>query len=328
MKWRSERRYRRLPGRPFSVFGRASLWLGEDHLLSVQSNRFSEDYRRYYLRDIQAFILERTGPVSLWTYSLGALAAAFLAPGLFFNFQNAFLWVVGGLLLGITLYVIALGPSCACYIQTAVSRERLRSLRWVRTAEKTLRIVQPFIEQVQGPMTAEIAARPTEPSEVRAPLLTPPPLPTSKQPDSGWGYVLLFVLLLLDALHSYLSFVAKGTGMNVAGWTLLVAEMACVVWLILRLRRFNIPGAIRAVVFAALIITAGLTYTANLLATFEKQRHQDFTPATTFVENYPGYVPLHITAAAADGILGVAGLFLVVRYRRTLRRPPPLPALE
>jgi hypothetical protein len=102
--------------------------------------------------------------------------------------------------------------------------------------------------------------------------------------------------------------------------------MICVVWLILRLRRFTIPGAIRAVAFAAFIITAGLTYTANLLATFEKQRHQDFTPATIFVENYPGYVPLHITAAAADDILGVAGVLLVVRYRRTLRRPPPLPA--
>jgi hypothetical protein len=326
MKWRSGRRYRRLPGRPFSVLSRASLWLGEDHLLSVQSNRFSEDYRRYYLRDIQAFILERTGPVSLWTYSMGALAAGFLAPGLFFNFQKTFLWVMGGLSLGITLYVIALGPTCACYIQTAVSREKLRSLRWMRTAEKTLHIAQPYIEQAQGPMTAEIAVLPTESSETRAQVPTPPPLPTHKQPDSGWGYALLFVLLLLDALHSYLSFTVKGTAMNVAGWTLLIAEMACVVWLTVRFRRFDIPGAIRALVFAALIITAGLTYTANLLATFEKQRQHDFTPATVFVENYPGYVPLHVTAAAADGIIAAAGLLLVVRYRRTLRRPPPLPA--
>jgi len=327
MKSPSERRYRRLPGRPVS-FGRASLWLGEDHLLSVHSNRFSEDYRRYYLRDIQAFILERTGPVSLWAYFMGALAAGFLVPGLFSDFYKTFLWVSGGLFLGIALYVIALGPTCACYIQTAVSREQLWSLQWIRTAEKTLHILQPQIEQTQGPMTAEIAARPAETSDTQTQVLMPPPLPTSKRPDSGWGYALLFALLLLDAMHSYLSFSVKGTVMNVAGWTLLIAEMACVVWLTVRFRRFDIPAPIRALVLAALLVTAGLTYTANLLATFEKQRQHDFTPATVLVENYPGYAPLHVTAIAADGFLAVAGLLLIVRYRRTLRRPPPLTAPE
>jgi hypothetical protein len=328
MKRPNELRYRRLPGRPFSVFSRASLWLGEDHLLSVQSNRFSEDYRRYYLRDIQAFILERTGPLSLWTYSLGALAAAFFAPGLLFNFQKIYLWVPGGLCLGTALFVTALGPTCACYIQTAVSREQLRSLRWMRRAEKTLRILQPYIEQAQGPMPMEIAALPAEALETQPPALTPPPLPANKEHDGGWGYVLLFVLLLLDAVHSYLSFSLKGAVMNVAGWTLLIAEIACVIWLTVRFRRFDIPGAIRAVVIAALILTAGLTYAANVLATFEQQRQHDFTPATVLVEDYPGYVPLHIAAIAADGILAAAGLLLVVRYRRTLRRPPPLPAPE
>jgi hypothetical protein len=328
MKWRSDRRYRRLPGRPFSVFSRASLWLGEDHLLSVQSNRFSEDYRRYYLRDIQAFIVQRTGPLSLWAYSMGAVAAALLAPGLFFNFQKTFLWISGGLFVAITVYVIALGPTCSCSIQTAVSREQLRSLRWARTAEKTLRIVQPRIEQTQGPMTAEIVALRAKPSETLGQVLAPPPLPANKRPDSGWGYALLFVLLLLDALHSYVSISVKGMAMNLAGWTLLVGEMVCVVWLTVRLRRYDIPAAIRTLVIAALIVTAGLTYTANVLATFERQRHQDFTPATVLVENYPGYVPLHVTAIAADSILAAAGLLLVVRYRRTLRRPPPLAAPE
>jgi hypothetical protein len=326
MKWGTEKRYRRLPGRPFHLFTRASLWLGEDHLLSVQSNRFAENYRRYYLRDIQAFVLERTAPVSLWVYSMGALAALLLAPGLFFNFHKAFLWVSGGVFLLVMLYVIGLGPTCACYIQTAVSREKLGSLHWIRTAEKVLHMVQPFIEQVQGPMTDEIAALPAEAQELRTPTLAPPPLPSSKMPDNGWGYVLLFVLLLLDALHSYLSFYFKGTVMNVAGWTLLIGEMACVVWLTMRFRRFDIPVAIRVLGIAALIIAAGLTYAANMLATFQRQRQHDFTPAVVVVENYPGWVPLHIAAAAGDGILATAGLLLIVRHRRSLRRPPPLAA--
>lgn len=323
MSPRNERRYRRLPGRPFTVFTKPSLWLGEDHLLYVQSNRFFEDYRRYYLRDIQAFILMRTGPVSLWTYAMGAVAVAFLAPGLLFNFHKTFLWISGGVFLLIALYTMALGPTCSCYIQTAVSRQQLRSVQWLRTAEKMLTILQPHIEQAQGPMTAEMAATPAEPSAPPAQVIVPP-LPSVKQPDTGWVYVLLFLLLLLDAVHSYLSLSVKGTVMNVAGWTILVAEMACMIWLALRFRRFQIPTPIRALVISALILIAGLTYTANILATFERQRHQDFTPATLLVEDYPGYVPLHIVAAAADGLLAAAGLLLIVRYRRTLRRPPPL----
>ena len=103
MTSQSEHRYRRLPGRAFSLVSRDSLWLAEDHLLSVQSNRFSEDYRRYYFRDIQAFAIQRTAPISPWTYAAGAVASAFLAPGLLFDFQRTLLWISGGAFFGVNL---------------------------------------------------------------------------------------------------------------------------------------------------------------------------------------------------------------------------------
>jgi len=319
MKWRSQRRYRRLPGRPFNAMSRDSLWLAEDHLLSVQSNRFSETYRRYYFRDIQAFTIQRTAPISPWTYAAGAVAAAFLAPGALFEYQETFLWISGGLFLAITLALIGLGPTCACYIQTAVSRDRLGSLRWIRTAEKAVSILQPGIEQVQGALSPELAALPSEPPPIQVPAIQPPPLPGVKQPETGRGYEFLFVVLLLDSLQSYLSLSHHGTALDVAGWTILITEVACIPWLLIRQRRFEVPRSIRVIVILALVVTAGFTYVVYVLSTVARQ----VKPGTV---TYPGYAPLHVTAVAVYGVLGIAGLGLMTRHRQSLRRPPPVPS--
>jgi hypothetical protein len=318
MTWQTERRYRRLPGRPFTAFRRDSLWLAEDHLLSVQSSRFAEDYRRYYFRDVQAITIHRTAAVSPWTYLTGAVAAVLLAPGLFFEFQNAFLWFSGGLFLALTLSLIGLGPTCACYIQTAVSRDRLGSLRWIRAAENTLRILQPRIEEVQGPLTPEMLSLPSEPP-LSGPFIQPPPLPTLKLPETGWGYEFLFAVLLVDSLHAYLGLSHRGTAMDVAAFAILITEIVSIVWLLIRQRRFEVPGSIRALVILALVATAGFTYAANVFSTVGRQ----LKPGSA---TYPGYVPLHVTDVAIYAVLGAAGLVLITRHRRSLRRPPPLAA--
>ena len=310
----TERRYRRLPGRPFSPFRRDSLWLAEDHVLSVQSNRFSETYRRYYFRDIQAFTIQRTASISPWTFAVGTVAAVFLAPGLFFDFQSPFLWVTGGLFLAITLAFIGLGPTCACYIQTAVSRERLGSLRWIRTAEKALDMLQPGIEQVQGAITPEIAALPSEPPPIPGAAIQPPPLPTYKQPETGWAYEFLFVLLLLDALHAYLSLHYKGTPIQVAGWAILVTEIVFVLSLIVRQRRFEVPGAIRVIVILTLIVTAGFNYVGFMLNSVSTQLKTGTQTA---------FAAMNIADTAIFGVMGIAGFILMARYRQSLRRMPP-----
>ena len=318
----ASRQYRRVPGRPFGAFRRDSLWLAEDHLLSVQSNRFSENYRRYYFGDIQAFTIQRTAPISPWTFVAGAIAAAFLLPGLFFDVQRTFLWVSGALFLAITLALIGFGPTCACYIQTAVSRERLWSLRWMRTAEKALAILRPIIENSQGTLTEEMSGLPsTPPSVPSSAAIAPPPLPISKQPETAWGYEFFFAVLLLDSLHSYLGLSHTGTPMDVAGWTILITEVICVPWLIIRQRRYEVPGAIRVILLLALLITGGLTYAVNILTNLAKQ-------LKTTSGSYPGFIALHITAAALYATLGLAGLVLITRHRQSLRRPAPIASPE
>jgi len=310
------RRYSRLPGRAFSPISRDSLWLAEDHILSVQSNRFSETYRRYYFRDIQAIAIQRTAPVTPLTYVAGAVAAVFLAPGVFFEFQRTFLWISGGLFLALTLALIVLGPTCACFIQTAVSRDRLGSLRWIRTAERALGVLQPHIDQVQGQVTEDLVALPAGPPPLPADAVQPPPLPAKKEPETGWGYEFLFTVFLLDSLHSYLGLTQKGLSMDIAAWAILITEIACILWLMVRQRRFEVPVGVRVVVILGLIATAGFTYAVNILSTVSKQLRSGAT-------GYLGFVPLHITAVAVYGVLGLAGLALIVRHRQALPRTTP-----
>src|SRR2546425_13007038 len=48
----------------------SSLWLGKDHLLNIDSNRFSEQYKRFYFRDIQAIATVRNKRREAWNILL------------------------------------------------------------------------------------------------------------------------------------------------------------------------------------------------------------------------------------------------------------------
>jgi len=313
MKSPSEPRYRRLPGRPFSAVSRDSLWLADDHILSVQSNRFAETYRRYYLRDIQAVTVQRAAAVSPWSYVAGAIALLLLAPGLFFDFQRMLLWGSGAIFLAATLALIALGPTCVCHMHTAVSRDRLASLRWVRTAERTIGILRPFIEQFQGVVTADMVQLPAPPPPLPASPAQPPPLPAAKEPETGWGYEFLFGLFLLESLHSYLSLRHHGNVITTTAWILLATEVICIAWLLVRQRRFAVPRPVRILVIIALILGAGFIYAVTLLSALSRQLRPG-------VSEYVGYIPLHITAIAVYALLGVSGLALITRHRAFVRQ--------
>src|SRR3989442_15718054 len=51
--------YRKLPGHRRGILRGASVWMGPDHLLAVRSMRLREEYKRFYLRDVQAIAVAR-----------------------------------------------------------------------------------------------------------------------------------------------------------------------------------------------------------------------------------------------------------------------------
>ncbi|PWU08376.1 MAG: hypothetical protein C5B50_29740 [Verrucomicrobia bacterium] len=150
-----------------SAFGivttaRCSLWLGDDHLLAVEINGYSENYKRFHFRDIQAVLIRHTKHRLVWALIYGGLALFFAAiafgPGIF-AMAVIFGPVAGLALLGLALNLAA-GPTCATQLRTAVQIEDLPSLARIRKMRKILARLRPLIAEAQGQLSAaELPAR-------------------------------------------------------------------------------------------------------------------------------------------------------------------------
>ncbi len=180
-------KYKRLPGGRRGFFRQSSLWLGDDHLLAVTGWRFTEDYKRYYYRDIQALVVARTRrwAVTLpWFFpALGLLIWGLIAQATAISRLAEVCWYLVGAVVLAWLYV-SLKASVRCSIQTAVSREELPSLLRFWSARRTIRILGDRIAQAQGtlvegwtahvreaPVSVELAAEAPE-LKVAAPAQT------------------------------------------------------------------------------------------------------------------------------------------------------------
>ncbi len=156
-----------------------SLLMGDDHLLQVESERgFSERYKRFYFRDIQAIILRKNSRFLVGNIILGAslglllaIAAAFLPNSLangdsswnrLLNVPAEFIGVmflVGFAILIAVLWLVHLlrGGTCICHIQTAVQTEELPSLYRIARARRVLEQLRPLILQAQTQVSQESA---------------------------------------------------------------------------------------------------------------------------------------------------------------------------
>jgi hypothetical protein len=154
-----EREYIRLPGKRYVTFGltRDTLWLGKDHLLQVINRGYTEEYRRFYYRDIQAIILRQTSTGRVLNLIFGSIAA-FSVLLLTFGWL-IWKWETVALLpLGIAtsfwvllfLILLAAGPTCVCHVRTAVQFEKLPSLFRLKKARKAIALLRERVEIAQS----------------------------------------------------------------------------------------------------------------------------------------------------------------------------------
>ncbi len=141
----------------------SSLWLADDHLLCIDSNGYTETYRRFYFRDIQALILQRTARGEIVNAILGFIALLFVVFCLLVTVLLArivFGAVAGLFGLGVLVNWLC-GPTCKCLLRTAVQEEELPSLSRVRWARRAVARLGERIAGAQGamPTAEEVAAQ-------------------------------------------------------------------------------------------------------------------------------------------------------------------------
>jgi hypothetical protein len=167
-------------------------YLADDHLLAVQNSGFVESYRRIYFRDLEAFSIHWNNRRAIQGVIAGSVVALFSLLTVAFWPGRAVDAVVGSVVMGLFALVAAavfivnhaLGPTCTCFVRTAVQTVELASITRVRRAMKVratiLERVRAFQEEVSGAVEVAgggQAARPT--SEVRIVGSVPPPKPRS-----------------------------------------------------------------------------------------------------------------------------------------------------
>jgi hypothetical protein len=143
---------------------RSSLWLGTDHLLSIASTRYTDEYKRFYFKDIQAITICKNRRREIWNFALSVLLLiALLTFAYLANTQS------GGFPAGILVLLIVgvplvlnnlLGPTCTVHLRTAVQIEELPSLSRIARTQKVLERIRPLIAAAQGQIDREdVSAR-------------------------------------------------------------------------------------------------------------------------------------------------------------------------
>ena len=141
--------YRRLPGTAAAPLKRRTLYLGPDHVLSVRSLGYVQEYRRFYLREIQAIVLAESG--NSWAYYFHASAVFLLVISLALVYSSHLISAgLSGIGAALAFVLGMRTPNCACYLKTATTTERLPSLGRLSAARKTLAILEPLITQAQS----------------------------------------------------------------------------------------------------------------------------------------------------------------------------------
>jgi hypothetical protein len=157
--------------------GSASYWLGPDHLLVVEVLNYTERYRRFYFRDIQAIVVQQSRQ-QLWGNLIlgGLLMLALVVVASIFPASGA--WTTGdyvgiyGIMTGVLLLIYAmsrntfLGPTCTMHVRTAVQTQKLKNLNRWRHAEKLVKQLQPLVLAAQGAQEASASAVPIAGSSV------------------------------------------------------------------------------------------------------------------------------------------------------------------
>jgi hypothetical protein len=141
--------YRRFKGT--SLLESNSLYDAQDHLLSIKSHFFTEEYLRFYYRDIQAIITRKTITGKVINICLLVALTLFLVPAFLLSGGWVFFFLLMGSIIFIFLIInLIKGPTAICHIQTLVQTARLTAIKRLRGAEKIISQIKLLIEKSQG----------------------------------------------------------------------------------------------------------------------------------------------------------------------------------
>lgn len=331
--------YRRLPGGRLT---RYSLWQADDHLLHVQRREFTERYTRFYFRDIQAILVQRTSNhVILATVFVSlTILCALLAVTRENTGVAVFWWIMTTAFGAVAAWNWLLGPTCICYFFTAIDRYRVRSLSRVSIANQVIDILKPVIQRAQQdidtmremPEMAEKSSdqrmylRQTHVHATHVRPVTPPPV----LHYHGTIHIAVFVLLLINGLllggvllmHDFFS---------IGGYAATLLSLGvCAVIALVKQAGTDIPNSVKGFTWGMLgymgvsFVTGFAFLTAALYkyvqAFGQELSSNEFTmvKASTYFSptEFPVFTGIYLVLIASAWLVGALGLIFLRHFRQ------------
>jgi hypothetical protein len=317
--------YRKLPGRLRGIGYGASVWLAPDHLLLVRTRMFREEYKRFYLRDIQAIVMAAHPRLLISTRSLIVAFAWLLAWAFWIVLPAGFgvvWWSVAAILAGAWL-VFSFFFSCTCRLYTAVSNDLLPSLYRTWTARRFLDEVKPWIDEVQGSLEANWAEA-VESHAAGPPAAAPSGAPTAAAPALRSHTAACLVLVISLLAEATLEFLTLHSASAAVAWILAGLSLVQIVSAILVMveRQRRILSAAMQRVAVAVMVVQGLSYYIVVTSTAFVNPGR-FVGASAFSRLVlPQFILLREILAAVYLVLAVIGLVII--FQPAAGRPPDI----
>ena len=220
--------YSKLPGVTYNSLGSDTVWAGLDHLLLMRSNGMSENYRRFYYKDILGIVITRTRKA--YVILLLILAFTLITGGftyaLWQNGQTSASLSIGIMFLVFFTFLLGLlikGSSCQCCIITAVQKENIPAVQYLKQALAMMAILKPLITKAQGVLAPDDVEKALANPSFNQSFLKKPPSVTDIVKTSGTAYhMALFTNLVLYAILVGLSLPHRTYPLVITGFIVLL----------------------------------------------------------------------------------------------------------
>lgn len=326
------RPYQRLPGQKRKTLGRDTLWLGSDHLLLVVSSGMSEHYRRFYYKDIKSLVVSKTSTARTKTlFVITMFLCCLIAGFVLFKLDHAvqvFFWVTAPVFLVYGLICLAAGPSCACWIITAVGREKLSPAHRMRPTLTMIARLRDRIIKAQGTLAPEVLARLADAdASVHKQLSAVDPDDLSHRDEAGSWHRALFLMLTILAVMSGFTLFYRPYLLVIAATLLFAATAIASITALVRQKGSRLPASVKHPAWAALgLVVLGFiqSYAESMFLVFQ-QAGQDNGPLDQLTLlrlhtqmdpfDYPVFLTLDIIGIIAFALVGIWGLWALRRWR-------------
>ncbi|MFC1823360.1 hypothetical protein ACFL9T_11680 [Thermodesulfobacteriota bacterium] len=331
---RKQNPYRRLRGIGRGVFGYNRLYLGTDHLLAVYSIYYSEDYKRFYYRDIQALVTRKTITGKIQNICLGTISLLFLLSALWFKGGWAlFFNMMAGIFVMFLLINWFRGPTCISHIMTPVQTVRLFAFTRLKNTRRAMNHLKSLVEGTQGNLSQEAKSR-LEMGQKEKPKTGLRGRPRPLKHEYGGFHNLLFYSLLANGIFAAIDMFVQSITLALLSSLLFLAVPVLLIMALIKQTGSDLYVSLKTMTWS----TVGYICTSYILGYIivfyvvlenpgirSNQWEIIKKMATLSPFENPWIAGVSIFNLFCSALLGIAGLILIKKFQRAHRLTSPAP---